>query len=528
MKSPEPEAQGHSPQGRTAQPIPRPETPYRIGVWWTWVTAHRYGMSCLLLFLVMAAHTWYGKWTGDFWEHSAVVRELSTHVIHPHHPLLKVEETHPFFSPYLVLLGVVAHQFSLRAIEILPIAGLLNLVLLLMGFSRFVGSLSRDRRDAVCFYALLLTLFLWPMDAWEWSGFVHFQVLGSVLPYPSTFALAMTLFIFVLYGQGLPSFRKGQIFAAGLLTVVVLLTHPTTGLIAVIGILAISFHHFRQQGKGPILVGVGLLTASGILALFWPYYSFMGLLWANNPEFHSVSYTLYRDAYVIWPTLVLLPFATLVFISRVKQNGLDFLGLMICGSVVIYLGGWVTGQYGVGRLISWIVIVVHILTGIWLAQNEVNRQALYRPFALIGVLVLMGFVAVNSDNYSTLNRAYLGLQGSRHSYAEFERVGGMIDQDAVVLADPEQSWMMPTFGGKVIASSHPLYWIEDHTRRREDLERFFSEDAELSERRDIIQRYTVDYIFVDRQKVLHPEVYADFGQTVYASDDYTLVALHGK
>jgi hypothetical protein len=42
----------------------------------------------------------------DFWEHAAVLRELSVHPFYPRHPVLDLGAAHAFF-PYLVALGSI-------------------------------------------------------------------------------------------------------------------------------------------------------------------------------------------------------------------------------------------------------------------------------------------------------------------------------------------------------------------------------------------------------------------------------------
>jgi len=56
----------------------------------------------------MYRHTRNQLWVEDFWEHSAVVRELSTHLLHPKHPQLLLDAPHPFYSPYAVMVALLA------------------------------------------------------------------------------------------------------------------------------------------------------------------------------------------------------------------------------------------------------------------------------------------------------------------------------------------------------------------------------------------------------------------------------------
>jgi len=501
---------------------------HRVSMLWKLCTANRYVIISVLLLLVMVFHSFFGKWVSDFWEHSAVVRELSTNIFEPQHPLFIVDKSHPFFSPYLVLISLFARFFSLTAIDILTVAGIFNLVFFLVGLRLFVQCFFVDRWETICFYALIFILFLWPVQAWSWSGFVHFKVLGYALPYPSTFALAITLLIFALYYRALQSFRKRGLFSAALLTGVVLVTHPTTALFTIIGVCAISLHYYKQQGSRAIVVGLLLLIGAGIFTLLWPYYSFLELVGANNAEFHSNSYTLYKNAFWIWPTLMVLPFALVSLASRFKQNCFDALVLMLCGSAMIYVLGFITGQFGIGRIISCIVIIIQIAAAAWFAKVETNRQANYLRYAPIVVFVLVAIVALNSANFSVFDRSLKGLQGLRYSYAEYEAVGQYIDQYDVVLTDPSNSLRMPTFGGKVIASRKPAHWIDDHKHRRKDLRDFFADNVEMTDKLAIIDKYSVDFILIDRNKIERPEAYFDFGSLVHENKKFILIAINNE
>jgi len=71
---------------------------------------------------------------GDFWEHAAVLRELSIHPFHPRHPILDLDMPHAFFSPYLVFLGGISYYLGLSYFSALAVAGVVNAVLFLLGF----------------------------------------------------------------------------------------------------------------------------------------------------------------------------------------------------------------------------------------------------------------------------------------------------------------------------------------------------------------------------------------------------------
>src|SRR5574339_524743 len=89
-------------------------------------------------FVLCAAYVWRGAFSSDFWEHAAVVRELAARPFAPLHPLLRVDAPHAYVSPYLLAVGLVARLTHASAIPVLAIAGLFNLVLLVLVFRRLL------------------------------------------------------------------------------------------------------------------------------------------------------------------------------------------------------------------------------------------------------------------------------------------------------------------------------------------------------------------------------------------------------
>jgi hypothetical protein len=71
----------------------------------------------------------------------------------------------------------------------------------------------------------------------------------------------------------------------------------------------------------------------------------------------------------------------------------------------------------------------------------------------------------------------------------------------VVLTDSRTSYPVPALtGGRVVAWRHPIYWVPDHSQRRETQDRFFA-SATDSERRAVIARYRVSWVLLNRKEV---------------------------
>jgi len=79
-----------------------------------------------------------GQWSGDFWEHSAVVCELSSNLAHPGNPIINLNIPHAFFSPFSVLVALFSRITSLNSILSLQYFAFFNLLFFLSMFYFFV------------------------------------------------------------------------------------------------------------------------------------------------------------------------------------------------------------------------------------------------------------------------------------------------------------------------------------------------------------------------------------------------------
>src|SRR5947199_1954707 len=98
-------------------------------------------------------------WSADFGVHAATVERLRENLTHPGNPLVEADGPSPYYSPYPLLLAVLARLTGLSAVTVLAIAGPLVIVLLLWGLRAYVRTLS-DRPLAPVL-ALVFVLVLW-------------------------------------------------------------------------------------------------------------------------------------------------------------------------------------------------------------------------------------------------------------------------------------------------------------------------------------------------------------------------------
>ena len=443
-----------------------------------------------------AIYAWRGYFSSDFWEHAAVVRELSARPFSPTHPLLSVAAPHAYVSPYLLAVSLAARATGATPTSALAAAGLVNIVLLVLALRRFLVRLPQG--EAAAPYALLFILFLWGKDVWMWSGFLHIGMLGYAAPYPSMFAAAAMFLCLSLVLDALDRGRLLPFVGVGLLVGLCVITHPPTALALFAGLAALFLARVKTRffTNGVLLLGAAVAGVAGALA--WPYFPVLDLLAAQPPEFHSWSGVFYqRVPAQVWPAIVALP----VLLWRLRESRRDPLVLLVAFLAVIYILGAITGKYGLGRVIAYIAVFIQIALAVALASWESRlptRRAWLVPACSVTIML-----ALFAYNRPPLPRI---LRHDRPVWPAVGRILAPIQVGDVVLADSRTSYMVPALsGGRVVAWRHPVYWIPDHAERRQAQDRFFAAATD-DERRAVIARYHVRWILLNRVEVrLSPE-----------------------
>ena len=473
----------------------------------------RYVLLAAGVLVLVLIHTLNQYWSGDFWEHAAVVRELSRRPWNPQHPLFAVDAPHPFMSPYTLMAGLTARLFGWSAVSTLALFGVFNVAALLAALRLFAGALLGA---GAAFYALLFSLLLWGADPWRYSGFMHLNALGFVAAYPSITALWLTLLC--LYAQLRYQARSGVWW--GVIVVIgaplVLLTHPITGMVLAIGLVAISLRALVQRTGAVLALGVAVAVASLLGILWWPHYPWLTLATTGSDIYAEPNRAMYLGVFQrTWP---LLP-AVLIVFKRLRSDVLDPLGWYALGLGVLFACGAWFDNGPVGRVLPGFVLTLHLALAAEAAALERHWAASASPrvwwlrVTLAGVVVL-GLANMSAGIVRGLPRALL--PASLATDPRLDQPGDfylplrdVIGPDDVVMADLNFSRHLPAFTGRVVGFIDPEAFIPDEQDRRDDVTRFFA-NISGDERRQLMDRYAVRFVGVDQRTAsLSPEVRAD-------------------
>ncbi len=453
----------------------------------------RYAVLAGLLLVVVAAQATTARWSGDFWLHAATVEAIADDPLSPANPTQSSDAPSPNVSPYTVAVGVGARLVGADAVTALAAASLalvLAFVLLLPPVVR--GLTGNDRAP---FWALLATLVLWGADPLRWSGYLSLHSLVLVSPYPAMAAWCCVLaavWALLRLCDGGSRWRWGAVLAASVGTAIVV--HPLTAMAIALALGSVAIG--RWEAVPWRTIGV---AAAGALALVvaWPAYRVWDLASGGSTidAFHDA---LYDDLLArSWPLLLAVP----VLVWRARSSWRDPLVLLAASSAGAVAVGWLAGMSTLGRLFPLVGFAAHTAIGDGLGLLEV-RPADRPPAgaARVAAWLAVGAVfALGAWNVREGPEIALGWTDDPTVEDVYGFVRPHVRDDDVVLAPPVAAAYLAGLGeGRPVATVWEERLSDDDPDRRADVDRFFEAGATDAERAEILDRWNVDVVVVDR------------------------------
>ncbi len=495
-----------------------------INLFFYLISQYRYSVLVLILFLKFFAFASNGFWSGDFWEHSAAIKEFIERSSHPQHPLFLLEAPSAFMSPYAFLVAALARALSLSSIDALSIFSLFNFLLFAFGLKRFCSVVSPAKGEVTAFYSLLLTLFLWGNNPWPYSGFFHFEIIETTLPYPSSFSIALSLIGLSLILKPFTSFIIINYLLLFIIVWFVLLSHPLTFIFLTSGLFFLSFSFDLYTFKKLLVISLVIFFAV-ITTFFWPYFSLYDLLIGGSKVYHTSNLVMYLNVLDrIWPNIILLPILFWAFRFRL----LFIIFLWFLSLCILYIYGIVSSNYSYGRIISYCILLLHITSACVIAHLECIISKSYsgfiRTYQML-LIVTLFFLSLSWLPSSTTRLLTLAHQFSKnnifdnqHTYKHLVFIQRFVKSDQLVLSDMNTSWKVPTFGGKVIASLHPQAFILDTFERQQDIDIFFNAQTNKDQRLKLISKYKPHFLLLDLHNASTNFIENDLSQLIELID----------
>ncbi|MEU3356236.1 hypothetical protein [Streptomyces sp. NPDC037389] len=468
-------------------------------------------LGVLLLLMVVRL-----PWSGDLGMHAAVLERLRADLAHPGNPLVDEDTPSPYYSPWTVVLALVATATGWGTFGVLRLAGLAGLALLGTGLAAFTRTFSRAR--AAVPLALLCVLLLYGVVPFAWSGMPGLASLSLTLAYPGTFALGLSCWLWALLrrartaGWGL----LGHV-GLGFLLGSVLLVHQFTGVVAVLGVLAVLL----GTRPGPAGAGWARLAAGGAVALAlslcWPYYSFPALLGGGGLD--PVHRALYGRAA---ERFCLVAVGMVALGARWWRDRRDPLALLFGLGAAVVAAGWVSGHYVWGRALPAVLIPAQLALAVETAEALEGRGAfkgceaskgceafkgrgaggerLRRGLPVVALAALLAGAWAQAGVLSYVLRREAVPPGLREApvIALWPRFGwavAHVPKGATVMTNDYYALRaLPAYGPYTVAPAYPDLFLPDEKRRRDATRRYFAPATPRAERLGILKEYGVRWV----------------------------------
>ncbi|MEW2517662.1 hypothetical protein [Actinacidiphila alni] len=491
---------GGGTDGAAAATGPRPSPASRLAARVRAWRVTPYAVVGTLFWLVVAATAWRVPIASDFGQHASAVERVKADWRHPANPLLDLPGTgSPYFSPYIVALGLLARATGAAGREVVRWCGPVNLAVLVTGVGAYARTLSARRMAPV--YALLAFTLLWGPEGKEWSGFCGVWSLTRGVCYPSAFAVGVTFHLWALTDRlarrGSRSWAGYALLGAG--CGLVLLIHPITALGAVIGACAILTA--RQRGWSRRVVARWLLAGAAALlvALAWPYYDVFSL--AGDTTVDWVHKRLYIHPWQ-WYGLALVGLPPLVW--RARRGGVrDPLLLMFAAFCLIAAYGWVSGHYTYGRVFALLLVPPQFALAVELAEIPpwTRARAVLAPLAAVtlcfGLIAQIGSVVPQRLLPLTVDHP--------ERWPGYGWAAGRMPGDAVVIADGYvATHVLPAYGVYLVAPTwpDPSTPAAERARREAAVSTYLRPGTPAATRDAIQRRYGAGWLLLSKnQKV---------------------------
>ena len=468
----------------------------------------------------------YSQWA-DYWEYSALLKEWLRDFSSPGNPHVPDPSLSPLYMPWFWLLTLIGLNFGMNSVDLMSLGAVSNYLLIVIGLHLFLKEYFRDPwAPLIGFFAIFM---FWGVGC-DSANLYQFKNFLYVAGYPSSLVFGLSL---VSWWATLRTLRGDEKPLAGafilvLLSALMFLCHPLTGLFGVVGCGLLTLTEHSTWGRRS---AVWLALLSGLaLTEVWPYFS----VW-------KVAFGLYSEGVEKWgtagPELVMLE----RFQSDVWQHifydprsiiiilGPALLGIPVClwllarreclfivaGAVAMslpYFGNLFFEVASAPRFLLFIAFFLQLAL-VWLILRVIDNwrttprtviDSLVLWFAVVALLVIGGYnVALAELEYrgSALDAKTLEvvdkhgqIPGRTSVLVLYRRLTASLGGNSVVLTTPRLGWPLPTVKGKVVSLYRENPMLLDQAERYVATLDFFYRPLDDLARADMVRRYKASHV----------------------------------
>lgn len=463
--------------------------------------ARTYVLLSLALAILMVGQTLNRLWSSlDFWVWLGPIREFSRSPFEPSHPLVAVSAPDSYMGPYSFFLGLVTRLTGADPVNVMAVAGLLNLVLVVVGLWQLTRRVSMASWAPPL--ALVFSLVAWGWRPWRWSGYLNLNSIGTVLSLGSTFAYGVGLSSLAAFWAWLDLRRDRYLLIATVTYPLALLTHQMTGLwvaLVALGFVTAKIATFHRRDVRRLLAAAMATTA---VLLLWPFYSVLELMTAVGgfDEINSATYSAVASrAALALPGLVIL-------CVRARRDLRDPLALAALLVLAAFLFGWVTDRGSLGRVFPGAMLMMHLAMADWFAvhlsvQSAVpwRRRAVRTAF---GAVCLLGLAGTATGWVRSVPRTLVPQSVAKQlrlkSYVEPNLAFvDYFEDDDIVAATGRASIPIAGVAAKVLSVGIPEPFIDDAEQRSIDVRDMLEPSTDRTARDALIAAYDPEWLVVE-------------------------------
>ena len=461
------------------------------------------------------------KLDADAWEHHRAVRVMSQNLIHPGNPTYDTDEPSIRYSPYTVALALVAIVTDINAYDVLSGAAVFNTLLFLIALWVWLRAYGLQNAAPS---ALLCILFLYGYP----PGYANSLALSD-LPWHQVNPSAMVMPIMMLCWAWLACIkRKGLILFTPVATMLIafgLLSHGMSAAMGGLGMLITAFCADRNERllKLACVLIVGLLGLA--IAITWPWYDLLYALTHTPDKWYWFNPAILKLMLLTWClpaillVLVTLPMRDQGFIRTCLLATLAMLMVAAIGAAMkspslarLPLAGLIFPQAAVGVFIdqsaalnprSWQKRIRNLF--------DRDRAVMYPSLIEAGVVAALIALALPNallslDQPHLARKWFAPLLHKENKQTDIRNtyqalLGPYIHEGDVVLAQPFTGWPVPSFGGRLVYALHMEFFTPDQADRLHHVQQFFTPHQSLAVREEILDRYHVAWILLDRENM---------------------------
>lgn len=430
-------------------------------------------------------------WGGDFGLHTAVVDALRRDLWHPSDPMVGEAVRSPYFSPYMLLLGLVARVTGASALTVMTVAAPACIALLLYGLGRFVRIFSTNRWAPVVALALLLGL--WGTAGSAWSGFFNLRGFALIGAYPSTLALGLT---FLWWATLWAALERGGLLrwvGVGALFAVVVLVHQFTAVEAAVGAIALALPHLTR-----LRIGVAVGVVAAVVGVFvWPYFSIVDVARAAQ-DLDAIHQPLYADAWGAY--LAVLVVCAPALVVRLRRGYLDPLVWIFILAMGVVAAGWVTDHWAFGRawplamIAAQVAVAVEICTAavyVWRARGRLSVRPLAVGAWCVAIVAALAIgVDAQMDRTRLLPTNLHQVYPARMAPLTMHIAAGEI----LVSNHPGTARDLLGFGVRYVTPPWPDPALPDEADRQHAVDELVAATTPAARRRALIEQYQIKWV----------------------------------